>query len=104
MASVTSFLQKDIADRDAMETILATQKYHAIVNFAAESHVDRGISQPGNFIHTNVIGTEVLLETARKYGVKRYLQVSTDEVYGFLGTTGRFTESSPLDPGSPYSA
>jgi dTDP-glucose 4,6-dehydratase len=98
------FFQSDIADRAAMETILAGQNYYAVVNFAAESHVDRSISEPGNFIHTNVIGTEVLLETARKHGVERFLQVSTDEVYGSLGSTGRFTESSPLDPSSPYSA
>ena len=82
----------------------ANDKFHAVVNFAAESHVDRSISEPGNFIHTNVIGTEVLLETARKHGVKRFLQISTDEVYGSLGPTGRFTETSPLDPSSPYSA
>ena len=87
-----------------METILARHKFYAVVNFAAESHVDRSISEPGNFIHTNVGGTEVLLETARKHGVKRFLQVSTDEVYGLLGLTGRFTETSPLDPSSPYSA
>jgi dTDP-glucose 4,6-dehydratase len=98
------FFQSDIADRDAIETILAHHKFYAIVNFAAESHVDRSISDPGNFIHTNVIGTEVLLEAARRHGVKRFVQVSTDEVYGSLGPTGKFTESSPLDPSSPYSA
>ena len=98
------FFQSDIADRDAVETILSQHKFYAIVNFAAESHVDRSISDPGNFIHTNVIGTEVLLEAARKHGVKRFVQVSTDEVYGSLGPTGKFTESSPLDPSSPYSA
>ncbi len=98
------FFRSDIADRDAIEEIFSHDKFHAVVNFAAESHVDRSISEPGNFIHTNVIGTEVLLETARKHGVKRFLQVSTDEVYGSLGPTGRFTETSPLDPSSPYSA
>jgi dTDP-glucose 4,6-dehydratase len=98
------YFQNDIADREAMENLFGRQKYGAVVNFAAESHVDRSISEPGNFIHTNVIGTEVLLETARKHGVKRFLQVSTDEVYGSLGPSGRFTESSPLDPSSPYSA
>ena len=98
------FFRSDIADRDAIEEIFSNDKFHAVVNFAAESHVDRSISEPGNFIHTNVIGTEVLLETARKHGVKRFLQVSTDEVYGSLGPTGRFTETSPLDPSSPYSA
>ena len=84
--------------------ISAQHKFYAIVNFAAESHVDRSITDPGNFIHTNVIGTEVLLEAARKHGVKRFVQVSTDEVYGSLGPTGKFTETSPLDPSSPYSA
>jgi dTDP-glucose 4,6-dehydratase len=98
------FFQSDIADRDAIETIFAKHKFFAVANFAAESHVDRSISEPGNFIHTNVIGTELLLEAARKHGVKRFLQVSTDEVYGSLGPTGRFTETSPLDPSSPYSA
>jgi dTDP-glucose 4,6-dehydratase len=98
------FFQCDIGDREAMETIFASHKFYAVVNFAAESHVDRSISQPGNFIHTNVIGTEVLLEAARKHGVKRFLQVSTDEVYGSLGADGRFTEKTPLDPSSPYSA
>ena len=98
------FFRSDIADRDAIEQILARHKFYAIVNFAAESHVDRSITDPANFIHTNVIGTEVLLEAARKHGVKRFVQVSTDEVYGSLGPTGKFTESSPLDPSSPYSA
>ncbi len=98
------FFQADIADREAMEAILSKAQFDSIVNFAAESHVDRSISEPGNFIHTNVGGTEVLLEAARKHQVKRFVQVSTDEVYGSLGPTGRFTEESPLDPSSPYSA
>ena len=98
------FFQADIADREAMEAILSKAQFDSIVNFAAESHVDRSISEPGNFIHTNVAGTEVLLEAARKHQVKRFVQVSTDEVYGSLGPTGRFTEESPLDPSSPYSA
>ena len=95
------FFQADIADREAMEAILSKAQFDSIVNFAAESHVDRSISEPGNFIHTNVAGTEVLLEAARKHQVKRFVQVSTDEVYGSLGPTGRFTEESPLDPSSP---
>ena len=78
-------------------------KFYAVVNFAAESHVDRSISDPGNFIHTNVIGTEVLLEAARKHGVKRFLQVSQMRSMA-RSAEGRFTESSPLDPSSPYSA
>ncbi len=75
-----------------------------MVNFAAESHVDRSIEDSSAFIRTNVEGTRVLLEAARKYGVKRFVQISTDEVYGSLETEGYFTEESPLDPGSPYSA
>ncbi len=98
------FHHADIADPRAMEAILAKHKYFAIVNFAAESHVDRSIDSPENFIHTNVAGTGVLLDLARRHGVKRFVQISTDEVYGSLGETGRFTEVSPLDPSSPYSA
>jgi dTDP-glucose 4,6-dehydratase len=75
-----------------------------VINFAAESHVDRSINDPLNFIHTNVIGTSVLLECARRHDVQRFIQISTDEVYGSLGADGRFTEESPLDPSSPYSA
>jgi dTDP-glucose 4,6-dehydratase len=98
------FFQEDIADASAIEDIFAQHKFYAVVNFAAESHVDRSISDPGNFIHTNVIGTEVLLEAARRHSVKRFVQISTDEVYGSLGPQGRFTESSPISPSSPYSA
>ncbi len=98
------FYQADIADREAMEEIMSKHKFYAVVNFAAESHVDRSISTPGNFVHTNVVGTEVLVETARRHGVGRFVQVSTDEVYGSLGPEGRFTETSPIDPSSPYSA
>jgi dTDP-glucose 4,6-dehydratase len=98
------FFQADIADREAMEALMAKHKFFALVNFAAESHVDRSITSPGNFVHTNIAGTEVLLETARRHGVKRFVQVSTDEVYGSLGPEGRFTEASPIDPSSPYSA
>ena len=98
------FFRADIADREAMEALMAKHKFFAIVNFAAESHVDRSITSSGNFVHTNIVGTEVLLETARRHGVKRFVQISTDEVYGSLGPAGRFTEKSPLDPSSPYSA
>ena len=73
------------------------------MNFAAESHVDRSIEEPGHFIQTDVYGTYVLLEEARRAGIERYLQVSTDEVYGSI-EEGSFTEQSPLDPSSPYSA
>ena len=98
------FHRADIADRAAMDAILARHKYFAIVNFAAESHVDRSIESPENFIHTNVAGAQTLLDLARKHRVKRFVQISTDEVYGSLGPEGRFTETSPLDPSSAYSA
>ena len=98
------FFQADIADREAMEALMAKHKFYALINFAAESHVDRSITSSGNFVHTNIVGTEVLLETARRHGVKRFVQISTDEVYGSLGPEGRFTEHSPLEPSSPYSA
>jgi dTDP-glucose 4,6-dehydratase len=75
-----------------------------VVNFAAESHVDRSIASPENFIHTNIVGASNLLSAARRHGVKRFVQVSTDEVYGSLGETGRFSELSPINPSSPYSA
>lgn len=98
------FYQADIADRDAMDAIMMKHKYFALINFAAESHVDRSIESARNFVHTNIVGTEVLLEAARKHHIKRFIQISTDEVYGSLGETGWFTEHSPLQPSSPYSA
>jgi len=98
------FVQADIADREAVDRVLSGHPFYAVINFAAESHVDRSIDSPGDFIHTNVVGTGVLLDAARRHGVRRFLQVSTDEVYGSLGPEGRFTEESPLAPSSPYSA
>jgi dTDP-glucose 4,6-dehydratase len=98
------FHHADIADAAAMERIFADGKFDAVVNFAAESHVDRSITGPMAFIQTNVVGTAVLLDAARRHKVGRFLQISTDEVYGSLGPTGRFTEVSPLQPSSPYSA
>ena len=98
------FLRADIANSEAMEKILANHSYFAVVNFAAESHVDRSIASPENFIHTNIVGTSSLLDAARHHGVKRFVQVSTDEVYGSLGEGSRFTEQSRLNPSSPYSA
>ncbi|HZJ17436.1 MAG TPA: dTDP-glucose 4,6-dehydratase [Chthoniobacteraceae bacterium] len=98
------FYRADIADADRMNALLAKHQFFAVVNFAAESHVDRSIDTPGDFIHTNVVGTATLLDAARKHGVRRFLQVSTDEVYGSLGPTGRFTEKSGIKPSSPYSA
>jgi dTDP-glucose 4,6-dehydratase len=83
---------------------LASKGVDAVVNFAAESHVDRSIEDPRVFIETNVLGTQVLLEAARKYKISRFIQISTDEVYGSLGPTGAFSEITPLAPNSPYSA
>jgi dTDP-glucose 4,6-dehydratase len=97
------FVKGDITDR---EQVRATMRRGItdIINFAAESHVDRSIQDSGPFVRTNVLGTQVLLDAAREFGVKRYVQVSTDEVYGSLGATGHFTEDTPLHPNSPYSA
>ncbi|MED4359349.1 dTDP-glucose 4,6-dehydratase [Geobacillus stearothermophilus] len=97
------FVKGDITDRELIESLFA-EGIDAVVNFAAESHVDRSIADPGIFIKTNVQGTQVLLDAAKKYGVKKYIQISTDEVYGTLGETGYFTETTPLAPNSPYSA
>ena len=104
------FVQADIADEVAMQAIFleesqkTEQPLDAVINFAAESHVDRSILSPQNFIRTNINGTSILLEKARAHNVKRFLQVSTDEVYGSLGPEGYFTEETPLHPNSPYSA
>jgi dTDP-glucose 4,6-dehydratase len=98
------FIRADIADRQPIQELLRRHPFFAVVNFAAESHVDRSIDTPENFIHTNVVGTSVLLDAARKHHVRRFVQVSTDEVYGSLGPEGRFTEESPIQPSSPYSA
>jgi len=98
------FFKADIANADQMDALMTEHQFFAVINFAAESHVDRSINSPENFIHTNVIGTSVLLNSARRHGVQRFVQISTDEVYGSLGEAGKFTEQSPLDPSSPYSA
>ncbi len=98
------FFKTDIASADQMDALMTEHQFYAIINFAAESHVDRSINSPQNFIHTNVVGAGMLLEAARRHGTQRFVQVSTDEVYGSLGESGKFTERSPLDPSSPYSA
>ncbi|WP_339291832.1 dTDP-glucose 4,6-dehydratase [Paenibacillus sp. FSL W8-0187] len=98
-----SFVQADIADKTAVDAIFQ-QGIDVVVNFAAESHVDRSILEPEIFVNTNVLGTQVLLDAAKKYGVTKFIQVSTDEVYGSLGETGLFSETTPLAPNSPYSA
>jgi len=84
--------------------VVADTRPDAIINFAAESHVDRSILDSGPFIQTNIVGTQVLLDAARKHEIARFVQVSTDEVYGSLGPEGLFTEETPLAPNSPYSA
>lgn len=101
------FYKADIADREAVYEIFEKEKPDIIVNFAAESHVDRSIDNPGIFLQTNVIGTGVLMDACRKYGITRYHQVSTDEVYGDLPLDRPdlfFTETTPLHTSSPYSA
>ena len=107
------FIQADIADRTMMSHIFAEHHPQAIVNFAAESHVDRSIDSPAPFVETNTVGTFVLLETARQYWMTlsedkkrrfRLLHVSTDEVYGTLGSKGLFSEQTPYAPNSPYAA
>lgn len=97
------FIKGDITDSNIIETIF-NDGIDVVVNFAAESHVDRSITDPGIFVKTNIQGTQVLLDVAKKYGVKKYVQVSTDEVYGTLGDSGYFTEETALAPNSPYSA
>jgi dTDP-glucose 4,6-dehydratase len=96
------FIKGDVADRVAAAE--AVRGCQAVVHMAAESHVDRSIEGPAEFIRTNVVGTQVLLDAARDAGVSRFVLVSTDEVYGSLGPTGYFTETTPLAPSSPYSA
>jgi dTDP-glucose 4,6-dehydratase len=107
------FVQGDIGDRALVERLLREHRPDAVVNFAAESHVDRSIDGPAAFVHTNVVGTLALLEAVRDYwkaldgpakAAFRFLHVSTDEVYGSLGDSGKFTETTPYAPNSPYSA
>ena len=101
------FVKADIADRAAMDELFAEEGFDIVVNFAAESHVDRSIEDPGIFLKTNILGTQVLMDAARKYGVKRFHQVGTDEVYGDLPLDRPdlfFTEDMPLTSSSPYSA
>ena len=107
-----TFAQADICDKEAIEKIFNNNEIDYVVNFAAESHVDRSIREPEVFVKTNVLGTVNLLNIAKQYWEtkngfkegKKYLQVSTDEVYGSLGETGYFTETTPLDSHSPYSS
>jgi dTDP-glucose 4,6-dehydratase len=98
------FIRGDICDGALIEDIIGEYKIDVIINFAAESHVDRSITAPKVFIETNVTGTLTLLEAARDKKLERFIQISTDEVYGSLGPEGKFTEQTPLSPNSPYSA
>jgi dTDP-glucose 4,6-dehydratase len=99
-----SFERGDIRDTELVAKLIKSEGLTHIINFAAESHVDRSIIDPLSFVRTNIEGTQTLLNTARDCAVERYVQISTDEVYGSLGPEGRFTELTPLDPSSTYSA
>lgn len=98
------FVKGDICDRAVLDPVLAENAIEVVLHLAAESHVDRSILGPEVFVHTNVLGTQKLLEASKAAGIRRFVMVSTDEVYGSLGATGAFTEASPLQPSSPYSA
>ena len=101
------FVKADICDRQAVDELFQEEKPDMVVNFAAESHVDRSIENPGIFLETNIMGTAVLMDACRKYGIQRYHQVSTDEVYGDLPLDRPdlfFTEETPLHTSSPYSS
>lgn len=98
-----SFVKGDIADKEAVNSVMS-KGIEAVIHFAAESHVDRSILDSSPFIHSNIMGTQVLLDSAKSNKVNRFVHVSTDEVYGTLGDTGFFTEETPLAPNSPYSA
>ncbi|MGO2083598.1 dTDP-glucose 4,6-dehydratase [Vagococcus sp.] len=98
------FIQGDINDKDLLKRVMKENSIDIIINFAAESHVDRSILDSSVFIETNVLGTVSLLEMAKTFKVKKYIQISTDEVYGSLGIKGLFSEESPLKPNNPYAA
>jgi dTDP-glucose 4,6-dehydratase len=98
------FVRGDIAENSHVEKVFRKHRPDVVVNFAAETHVDRSIENSAPFVRANVEGTRCLLDQARAHKVSRFIQISTDEVYGSLGSTGSFREDSPLDPSSPYSA
>jgi len=99
-----TFSHGDIGGKEFVESVLQSATIDAVVNFAAESHVDRSILDSSPFVQTNIVGTQVLLDACRTAQIPRFVQVSTDEVYGSLGPVGMFTEQTPLAPNSPYSA
>ncbi|MEZ0537116.1 dTDP-glucose 4,6-dehydratase [Caldicellulosiruptoraceae bacterium PP1] len=98
------FLKGDISDRSKVNDVFKNYEINYVINFAAESHVDRSITGPDIFVKTNVLGTQILLDVAKQHNIKKFIQISTDEVYGSLGPTGYFTEETQLSPNSPYSA
>jgi len=98
------FVRGDIADAGHVERVFAGSRFDAVVNFAAETHVDRSILDSSPFVRTNIEGTRCLLDAARQHRISRFVQISTDEVYGSLDATGSFREDTPIDPTSPYSA
>jgi dTDP-glucose 4,6-dehydratase len=99
-----TFVNGDIADSVQVDQLFETHAFDAVVNFAAETHVDRSILDSAPFVRTNIEGTRCLLEASRRHKVSKFVQISTDEVYGSLGPTGAFREDTSLDPSSPYSA
>jgi len=99
-----SFVRGDIADNDSVRAVFEAHRVDAVVNFAAETHVDRSIEDSTPFVRSNIVGTQCLLDNARRSRVSRFVQISTDEVYGSLGAEGAFREETPIDPSSPYSA
>ena len=98
------FVRGDIADNDSVRAVFEDHRVDAVVNFAAETHVDRSIEDSTPFVRSNIVGTQCLLDNARRFKVSRSVQISTDEVYGSLGPDGAFREDTPIDPSSPYSA
>jgi len=103
VSGTTAFYPADITDRIAVEKVFRTEKPEAVVHWAAESHVDRSITDAAPFLDTNVKGTQVVLDVSKDAGVQRFVNVSTDEVYGDLNEDGQFYETTPLNPSSPYS-
>jgi dTDP-glucose 4,6-dehydratase len=99
-----SFVRGDISDAKFINALFAKEKFNIVLNLAAESHVDRSIEDPGVFLSTNILGTQILLDASLKNKVERFVQISTDEVYGSLGKEGRFVETMNMAPNSPYSA
>lgn len=99
-----TFVRGDIANPDQLEGVFRDSPIEVVVNFAAETHVDRSIVDAASFVRSNLVGTQCLIDASMRHGVSRYVQISTDEVYGSLGPEGSFREDTPLDPTNPYSA